>query len=112
MKPCFLLLGLAGLIAGCETAEHHGTSAHRPPPGMSPAVIYYHEASQRLAESRRDGFLNNEEYADLLEKLQGDLRQILVAEAESHHPANPGPMMLPPGHPMPMHPPRREREDN
>ncbi|MDB6021905.1 MAG: hypothetical protein JWQ04_1762 [Pedosphaera sp.] len=120
----YWFIALVGLAAGCKTAGHHEAYEGRPPapmagavqprhggmgpimgPAGSPAVVYYHEASQRLAEARRDGYISNDQFADLLEHLQGDLRQIMVAEAESERPMHPMPM------PMPMHrPPRHEHE--
>ena len=126
----YWFIALIALAAGCKTTGHHEAYEHRPArmagmdgvgivpgtkPGWTPVVIYYHEASQRLAESRRDGWLSNDKYAELLEKLQADIRQIMMVEAESVRPAHAMPMMHPPmgpAHPMPMRPPRHEREDD
>ena len=117
----YWFIALVGLAAGCKTTGHHEAYEHRPPTAMagcvqpvhgggmgprmmgsaaSPAVIYYHEASQRLAEARRDGYITNEQFAELLEHLQGDLRQIMVAEAQSTRPIHPMPMPSPMHHPM------------
>ncbi len=119
MKKILSSLALTALLTGCQTtcctdhgmAQMHHPDDQRPhpgpaagmmppsmtpPPGPSPGVIYFHEASQKLAESRRDGFLTNDQFADLLEKLMGDTRQILIEETRASHP---GPR-------PPQHPPR------
>jgi hypothetical protein len=113
----YWFVALLALAVGCKSpGHHHENYAQHPPgpepgmiqpmpgmgPGMSPGIMYFNDASQKLAEGRRDGYLTDDQFADLLEKLMGDVRQIMVAEAESAPPV--------PRHPMPMHREHREGE--
>jgi hypothetical protein len=91
-----------------QMARHDGPRPPGPPgPGMngfmhgiprpmmmgqgidSPTLLYFKEARQNLLEARTYGYITNPQYADLLEKLQSDMRQIFLAEAQGREPAPP-----------------------
>lgn len=110
MKTYWLAIALAGLaMAGCQTPKHHEACVERREsqcrheqkqqpcpmamhgPGF-PGVIYYQEASRNLFNARQSGYLSNEQFATMLDKLHTDLRHIMTAEAMSPH--------HPPMHPM------------
>jgi len=59
-------------------------------------MIYFREARDNLWQARDHGFLSNEQYADLLEKLGGDMRQIIMEEERNHPPFQRLPMRPPP----------------
>ena len=110
---------LIGLAAGCRTTCHNSCctnpdknpaafaprAAARPMPApapddVSPGMIYFREERENLWRARDRRYISNDQYADLLEKLQGDMRQIIMEE-EEHNSAPFQPM------PMPMRPPFR-----
>ncbi len=103
----FWFIALMGFMAGCTTErhEHHTMHVeHHPPPmyegmgpGSSPALSYYHDASKNLFDARQTGYLSNEQFVNLLGKLQAEVGKVMVAEGMGM--VHGHPMCEPPGHP-------------
>jgi hypothetical protein len=108
MTKYFLIAMIAVAAAGCRSTCHDNTCARpidgpamnrpahatpnampRPEQSASATLLYFKEARQHLLEARTYGFISNEEFANLTEKLQSDMRLILIAEAESRAPRPP-----------------------
>ena len=134
----YCLIAIVGLAAGCKTMDHHGSEAHHPneqarpvpmehgqpmrpmmqerrarmgpmiTPGRSIGEEHFGNVVRALNDARKNGYVSNDEYADLFEKLMADSRWIIVEEIKAMRP--PGPMPPQPRSLMPQRP-RREKKD-